>query len=112
MGAWGVSLYQSDDGCNVRDFFLSTLQESPNRKYKAFEVTEKHYSDQMECTNVVLSLANLAITFTSLSPELHEKAIEAIDSDLEAIERWKEPEKRKAFLMAFKEFLNVCVSDS
>lgn len=67
------------------------------------------YEGQMDDINVVLALTNLAIGFSSLSKELHHKALEAIEAELEEIQEWSESEKRKAFLLAYKDYLDVSV---
>lgn len=110
MGAWGYGLYENDTSCDVRDFFLGVLKENNSHEgHEAFEVTLNHHSEELDDSNVVLALANLAITFSSLSKELYQKATEAIETELEEIENWSEPEKRMAFLSGYKSFLDVSV---
>lgn len=107
MGAWGYGLYENDTSSDVRDFFLGALKELDS--HEAFDVTSGQYEGEINDVNVVLALTSLAINFTSLSKELYEKASEAIDNEFEEIQNWSEPEKRKAFLVAYKGFLDVSV---
>ena len=96
MGAWGVKLFQDDDASDVKDEYTDKLKRGLSNE-EIVEEMKKKYLDEHEDTNAVFwfALADCQWNVGRLLPEVKEKALYYIDSDID-LERWKEDPKQLA----------------
>lgn len=91
MGAWGSGLYANDSTCDVRDSYISYLQEGLNNT-DAYDKIRKEYDEYIGDQDEPFfwfALAETQWRLGRLQPEVKEKAIEWIEKD-GGLELWEE----------------------
>jgi len=93
MGAWGSSLYSNDTTCDVRDIYMSLLENHLQNSHDAYENILKKCSDYMEDPDEAplfwFALADTQWKVGRLIPEVKERAMEWINKE-GGIALWEE----------------------
>lgn len=95
MGAWGTSLYANDSTCDIREEYIDLLR----RGYNNLEITKKLIESNIDIMGDMeeeplfwYALADTQWNYGRLLPEVKEKALYFLSSDIED-GRWSEVDK-------------------
>lgn len=107
--SWGPGIFENNLALTVRHRYHQLAQETING-YVAFEKLLNEYiyeSKEIRGTWEILALASLGISVASLPEDLKDKAIDAINKEMEILDAWEEPEKRRKALQGLKSLLET-----
>jgi hypothetical protein len=105
MGAWGYGIYDNDTAADLVADFEETLK-SGKEIYMVFNKLKYKNSWYVTENWGVLAFADLQLKHNVvIDSDIYQKAMNAIEEELESIQDWREPQERRDVILQFKEKL-------